>query len=93
MFVHDVGSDGQPTLAARGSHRTVAYYSYIESISLTRFADGFVRRHYEPVALTGPAGGGFLLDTNGLHRAMLGEGGRPRTTRLPVASAASSRFS
>ena len=39
------------------------------------------------VALTGPAGGGFLLDTNGLHRAQLaadggGGGGGPRTAVL-----------
>ena len=79
VFVHDVDLDGQPTLVARGSHKTVAYYSYTESIALTRFADAFVRQHYEPIALTGPAGGGFLLDTNGLHRAMLGGGGRSRT--------------
>lgn len=71
VYVHDVDTDGRPTLAARGSHRTAAYYSYIESILLTRFSEQYVASRYEIVPLTGRAGGGFLLDTNALHRAKL----------------------
>ena len=78
LFVHNVDLDGRPTLAARGSHRTFAYYSYTDSWRLSRFSDAFVESHYEVAALTGKAGGGFLLDTNALHKAQL-VGSRSRT--------------
>ena len=52
--------------------------SYLDSLNLTRFDDAFVASRYEVTALTGRAGGGFLLDTNGLHRAQL-VGERART--------------
>ena len=81
VYVHDVPVDGRPTLAAKGSHRTFAYYSYLEALSLTRFSDDLVRRLHEVVPLTGRAGGGFLLDTNALHRAQL-DGRQARTAIL-----------
>ena len=71
VFLHDVGPRGKATLVARGSHRTIAYYSYLDTIGLTRFSDAFVASKYEIVPLTGRAGGGFLLDTNALHKARL----------------------
>ena len=81
IFIHDVDVDGRPTLAARGSHRTFAYYNYVDNLGLTRFSHAFVSARYDVVPLTGPAGGGFLLDTNALHRAQL-SGLRPRTAIL-----------
>lgn len=83
VFIHDVRERDRPTLYARRSHNTLAFYSYIESIHLTRFSDSYVRRRYEAVPLTGDAGGGFLLDTNGLHRAQL-DGWDGRTKRTAV---------
>ena len=81
VFIHDVKPDGRPTLAARGSHRTIAYYSHLDAFDLTRISHAFVQRHHEIVPLIGPAGGGFLLDTNALHRAQL-DGVRSRTAIL-----------
>ena len=83
VFIHDVKERDRPTLYARGSHNTLAFYSYIEAIHLTRFSDAYVRRRYEAVPLTGDAGGGFLLDTNGLHRAQL-DGWDGKTKRTAV---------
>ena len=77
VHIHDIDHHGRHTQAARGSHRTFAYYSYVDAYGLTRFSPDYVRSRYEVVSLTGPAGGGFLLDTNGLHRAQLS--GRART--------------
>jgi hypothetical protein len=34
-----------------------------------------VRAHYDVEALDAPKGGGFLLDTNALHRAAIERGG------------------
>ena len=85
VFIHDVTTSTRPTLAARGSHRHLAYYSYLETLGLTRFSDALIRRSYDVVPLTGRAGGGFLLDTNGIHRAQLSaqlSGGAPRTAIL-----------
>ena len=78
---------GRPTLYARGSHRTLSYYSYIENIQLTRFSERYVRSRYEVVSLSGPKGGGFLLDTNGLHRARL-DGDADKTRRTAVSGRA-----
>lgn len=81
VYVHDVALDGRPTLAARGSHNVLSYYSYLDNIALTRFSDAFVRKRHEVVPLVGRAGGGFLLDTNALHRAQL-DGARERIAIL-----------
>ena len=48
---------------------------------LTRFSEQYVASKYEIVPLTGSAGGGFLLDTNALHRAKL-DGTARRTAIL-----------
>ena len=77
LFLHDVPArSGRPTVAARGSHRIVSYYSHVGLRSF--FADAAVESRYDVVPLSGRAGGGFLLDTNTLHRATLG-GGTSRT--------------
>jgi hypothetical protein len=78
VFTHDVVAAEMPTTqAARGSQNTV-YFSHADRIGLTRFSDPYVRSRYNVVTLDGPAGGGFLLDTNAIHRGQLG-GSRPRT--------------
>ena len=76
LFLHDVGRHGRPTLVAPRSHRTL-YYDH-ESLHASRFSESYVRDSYDVAALTGPEGGGALLDTNSVHRAEP-DGARPRT--------------
>ena len=55
-------------MVAPGTHHT-AYYTYeYNDFQLGRFADAHVRRHHEVVMMLGPRGGGFLFDTNMLHK-------------------------
>ena len=66
FFLHDVTRESRPTAAARGSHRTL-YYDHA-SLEVSRFADAYVAKSYDVATLVGPKGGGFLLDTNAVHR-------------------------
>ena len=82
LFVHidDVSSSDHPTLVAAGTHRTI-YFSHASSSDIsnsanaanlhgvTRFAAKYVHARHKVVAMTGPAGGGFIFDTNALHAA------------------------
>ena len=76
LFLHDVKKDGRPTLIAEASHRT-HYYDYKDLLQ-SRFADSYVEENYAVTALTGPRGGGFLFDTNTIHRGET-SGKRSRT--------------
>ena len=54
---------------AAGSHRTL-YFTHDEPASLlSRFSDAYVRSTHPVHTLTGRRGGGFLFDSNALHRA------------------------
>eukprot|EP00930_Biecheleria_cincta_P034866 TRINITY_DN24031_c0_g1_i1.p1 TRINITY_DN24031_c0_g1~~TRINITY_DN24031_c0_g1_i1.p1 ORF type:complete len:1050 (+),score=168.40 TRINITY_DN24031_c0_g1_i1:358-3150(+) len=72
LFVrlHDVSPDpkdgGHPTLVARGSHDLMPFS--IEEYTHSRLTDEFVRSEYPVAYLGGKMGGGFLFDTNALHR-------------------------
>eukprot|EP00966_Prymnesium_polylepis_P071420 1659153-Prymnesium_polylepis.1 len=68
IFMHDVYEGGRPTVVARGSHNTV-YYTYGNPWQLlSRYADSWVRSRYAATPMHGPRGGGFVFDTNSLHR-------------------------
>jgi len=83
LFVrlHDVSADpaagGHPTLVARGSH-DLLHYS-IEDFTHSRYTDQFVRSAYPVVSLAGKMGGGFIFDTNAIHKGVP-EGMLNRTT-------------
>ena len=69
LYLHDVADDGsRPTEIARGTHNTLYYSHHVTGES--RFADEFVRANYDVVAMKGRKGGGFVFDTNALHRGV-----------------------
>ena len=85
IFMHDVGEDARPTHVLRGSHNLM-YTSYELQASRGAHVEAWTARAARErpddlVRLTGPAGGGFLLDTNALHRGAA-RGSRPRTVVL-----------
>ena len=80
MFLRDVRSAGaRPTQVARGSHRTL-YWSY-HDMGESRFDDEWVARNYDIVSMGGPKGGGFVFDTNALHRGVV-RGDAPRSVLI-----------
>lgn len=80
LFLHNVSSAGsRPTQVARGSHKTL-YWSY-HDLSQSRFSDSWVESNYEIASMGGPKGGGFILDTNALHRGVV-QGDAPRTVLI-----------
>ena len=80
LFLHDVKADGRPTLIAEASHRT-HYYDYKDLLQ-SRFADDYISSNYDVVPLVGPRGGGFLFDTNTIHR---GESAGKRSRTVIIA--------
>ena len=66
LFLHDVLPDGRPTMVANASHRT-HYFSY-DWLKGSRFADKYIRANYDVVPMTGKRGGGFIFDTNAIHK-------------------------
>ena len=80
LFLHDVKADGRPTLIAEASHRT-HYYDYKDLLQ-SRFADDYISSNYDVGPLVGPRGGGFLFDTNTIHR---GESAGKRSRTVIIA--------
>ena len=80
LFLHDVKADGRPTLIAEASHRT-HYYDYKDLLQ-SRFSDDYISSNYDVVPLVGPRGGGFLFDTNTIHR---GESAGKRSRTVIIA--------
>ena len=80
LFLHDVKKDGRPTLIAEASHRT-HYYDYKDLLQ-SRFSDDYISSNYDVVPLVGPRGGGFLFDTNTIHR---GESAGKRSRTVIIA--------
>lgn len=69
LFLHDVPAvKGRATRVVRGSHNT-DYFSSACTLD-TRFSDEWIsRKHGQRVErMSGWRGGGFILDTNALHR-------------------------
>mmetsp|Transcript_8138 Transcript_8138/g.18164 ORF Transcript_8138/g.18164 Transcript_8138/m.18164 type:complete len:442 (-) Transcript_8138:229-1554(-) len=68
VYLDEVKENGHPTEIARGS-QTLAYYSYPAGHwRYTRFSTPYVQGEYEVVPMLGPRGGGFMFDTNSVHR-------------------------
>lgn len=66
VFLHDVDAvEGRPTTVARGTHNFVWFTG--TGLGDSRFDSAWIEHNYDIVALDGPRGGGFLLDTNSLH--------------------------
>ena len=66
LFLHDILPDGRPTMVANASHRT-HYFTY-DWLKGSRFADKYIRANYDVVPMTGKRGGGFIFDTNAIHK-------------------------
>ena len=66
LFLHDILPDGRPTMVANASHRT-HYFTY-DWLKGSRFADKYIRENYDVVPMTGKRGGGFIFDTNAIHK-------------------------
>ena len=68
IFLHDVGLDGRPTVIAARSHNML-YYTYGNPWQLlSRYSESWVQSRYRVMPMTGAKGGGFLFDTNSLHK-------------------------
>ncbi|KAJ1456738.1 hypothetical protein M885DRAFT_616094 [Pelagophyceae sp. CCMP2097] len=73
--VQDAAAE-RPTQVARASQRT-AYWSY-HDMRESRYAHAWVAARYDVEDMLGRAGGGFVFDTNALHRGRV-EGTQART--------------
>ncbi|CAJ1396818.1 unnamed protein product [Effrenium voratum] len=69
IFLQEVGEDGFPTEIARGS-QSLAYYWYGPA-HMSRFSPQAVASAFSVERLLSFRGGGFLFDTNAIHRAKL----------------------
>ena len=69
VFLSDVTEEAHPTRVAIGSHRTF-YYAH-DALRLSRFSDTFINSSFATRAMTGGKFGGFVLDTNAVHKATL----------------------
>ncbi|KAL3930181.1 MAG: hypothetical protein SGPRY_001649 [Prymnesium sp.] len=78
IFLHDIAETGRPTVIAGGTHNLLYFY-HSSKAKFVRFTDEYVRAQYPVFSMTGRRGGGFLFDTNTLHKGLL-EGSEPRTT-------------
>ena len=78
IYLDDVSATtGRPTLVARGTH-DMAHFNSGMPYGLSRFREEHVAARYAVEPLDAPTGGGFLLDTNALHRAAVERGNRTR---------------
>ena len=78
--MHDVDASARPTLVASRSHNTFYFTHGNPWTLLSRFSDAWVQKTYRVEQMVAPRGGGFLFDTNGLHRGEV----RGNRTRLAV---------
>lgn len=68
ILLHDVGLDGRPTVVANRSHN-VQYYTHGAPWNLlSRFSARWVTSRYDALPMLGREGGGFVFDTNALHK-------------------------
>jgi hypothetical protein len=68
LYLHDVHNQtGRATQIARRTHNMHWFSS--SRLHDTRYDDEWVARNHEIVSAGGPKGGGFIFDSNALHRA------------------------
>eukprot|EP00403_Amphidinium_massartii_P025698 CAMPEP_0178391554 /NCGR_PEP_ID=MMETSP0689_2-20121128/11225_1 /TAXON_ID=160604 /ORGANISM="Amphidinium massartii, Strain CS-259" /LENGTH=462 /DNA_ID=CAMNT_0020012105 /DNA_START=68 /DNA_END=1456 /DNA_ORIENTATION=+ len=68
VYLDDVRENGHPTEIARGTQR-LAYYNYgYAKTEHRRYNTDYVNSEYEVVPMLGNKGGGFMFDTNTVHR-------------------------
>jgi hypothetical protein len=68
IFMHDVGMSTRPTLVAARSHNTL-FFTYAHPWKvLSRYGDAWVRSQHQVRPMLGSAGGGFVFDTNAMHK-------------------------
>ena len=80
IFLHDVDAGARPTLVAARSHN-MFYYTHGNPWNLlSRYSEPWVRKQYHVEPMLAPGGGGFIFDTNALHRGEV----RGNRTRLAV---------
>ena len=72
IFIENVDEDSHPTQIAEGTHNTLYYTTGMKKGG--RYREQYVKDNHPIKTLTGPRGGGFIFDTNALHRG-LREGG------------------
>jgi len=77
IFLSNVSKASHPTQLAAGTHN-VLYYTGADSYGMSRYTNAYTQHHHRVVTLTGGAAGGFLFDTNALHRGVP-DNGEPRT--------------
>ena len=66
VFLHDVTANGKPTEVADRTHQI--WYYLQRGMGCSRFSTSYVTTRHTVVPMTGRAGGGFVFDTNALHR-------------------------
>ena len=71
VYVEAVTADSHPTQVAAETHNLLYYRQGEPWQLLSRYTDAYVRSRHAVRSLTGPRGGGFIFDTNGLHKAQL----------------------
>eukprot|EP00466_Bigelowiella_natans_P019910 jgi/Bigna1/69093/fgenesh1_pg.8_\ len=67
IFLHDVENfGGRPTEVANRTHNLV--YWHFEDYFTSRYDNEYVQKNFDIHQLGGPRGGGFIFDTNAIHR-------------------------
>lgn len=71
IYLSNVSAGSHPTQIAWPTHNTQYYTHHIKYFTLSRFADAHVRKNHRVASMAGPFGGGFLMDTNAIHKIEL----------------------
>ena len=71
IYLSDVTAQSHPTEIASGTHNTMYWSHDSHYFHLSRFSDESVRQHHNVAAMHGARGGGFLFDTNAMHRIQM----------------------
>ena len=70
IYVNDVDMASMPTAIARGTHNFM-WHNHNEAMAPNRFSDQYMRDNHKIAHMTQRAGGGYIFDTNALHKADL----------------------
>jgi hypothetical protein len=77
IYITDVNATNHPTQIAAATHNTAYYTHETVFFDLSRYSDEAVRTHHRIRAMHGPRGGGFIFDSNALHKIEM-NGSAPR---------------